>query len=189
MGPARQCGTCGQAIVRFAYVAVALGVLTLWPASVGAAMYRNEDYGFSAEPPPSLAVCTTTPPGSNHGFELLLETKDCEANRVGHDWIDVYVGYNTIHEPASTRELASLECRDAVVKHRVLVVREHVFDSCDIPDPERGRAFRYVALLGGGKVLSDISAELLVTVYYSDRKRLPRYREIAEHVIRSFVFW
>jgi hypothetical protein len=169
--------------------AAIVGLVLTAPSHAHSASYSNDKYGFSAKLPVGLTVCTTPQPGSDHGFALLLRPGSCERHEPTGDWIGVYAAYDIVHEARSTTELAEALCGDASVMHNAISVGGLVFDTCEKVTTGGSRELDYVALRTKSRQWTDISVEMLVTVYCRDPRRLTEYRKIAERVLRSFVFW
>ena len=75
--------------------------------------YANVDYGFVAKLPRPMALCTTQPPGSNHGFVALLDSDSCEDARVAHARrIELFAFYNVL-DAKKTQDLSSVTCAGA----------------------------------------------------------------------------
>jgi len=176
-------------IGRCALIAAAVASALLMAPVANAARYSDDKYGFSAKLPVGLTVCTTPQPGSDHGFALLLRPGSCERHEPTGDWIGVYAAYDTVYDARSTAELAEALCGDASVMHNAISVGGLVFDTCEKVTTGGSRELDYVALRTKSRQWTDISVEMLVTVYCRDPRRLTEYRKIAERVLRSCVFW
>lgn len=73
--------------------------------------YANPDYGFVARLPRKMPICTTTAPGSNHGFVALLRSDSCaEGTYEQQPRIEVFAMYDTIVMANEAEELSSDTC-------------------------------------------------------------------------------
>lgn len=95
-------------------------LVAVMAAPAAAETYVNQDYRFAADLPDGLAVCTTPPPGSNHGFNLLLQSKDCDVEN--QEQIQVFIAYNAAWEARSSRELGTHLCHGAAITQSDQVV-------------------------------------------------------------------
>ena len=77
-------------------------------------VYSNVDYGFVANLPLPMVLCTTPPPGSNHGFVALLDSESCEDNRVERQRrITVFAFYNVL-DAKKAKDLSNDACGGAL---------------------------------------------------------------------------
>ncbi len=75
--------------------------------------YANVDYGFVTKLPRPMVLCTTQPPGSNHGFVALLDSESCEDVSVARARrIQLFAFYNVL-DANKTQDLSSFACAGA----------------------------------------------------------------------------
>jgi hypothetical protein len=110
----------------------------LHSGSASSKIYTNLQHHYDADLPDSMTICTTPPPGPNHGFIVLLYSKDCDAldsaERVG-----VFSAYNVAYEPRSTAELGDHLCAGAPIRQSREKIGSLRFLRCD-PVEEGGLA-------------------------------------------------
>jgi hypothetical protein len=71
--------------------------------------YDNRDYGIHVALPNNRTVCVTAPPGSNHGFVILLNASDC-SHAMDAVRIELLVSSNTPSESETVSKLAQYVC-------------------------------------------------------------------------------
>jgi len=150
--------------------------------------YKNEPYRFSVDLPDGVLVCEDEPPNPNHGIALLLPPTTCR-DEPFHDGVTVWGEYNAVYLAGSTHELAEMECNGATVERHAATVHGVVFDRCWPKRTGPGSWLRYVGLRTGSGDWAGDTIAMGVDIFAADPRRLRRYREIAEQVMRSFVFW
>jgi len=95
-----------------------------------AGTYENEQYGFHVDLPNGKTVCSEQPPAPNHGFVLLLDSKDCshfnQSNR-----IHVFASYNTSIEAKTAIDLSPETCRGKEGKLTDFNVNGLMFYTCE----------------------------------------------------------
>jgi hypothetical protein len=96
----------------FCYLSV-IAVFFITPLCSMAAGYTNPDYGFDVDIDPEMKICTTPPPGSNHGFAALFRSDSCEAI-YSQPRVDLFVQYNVLAEAKTTKELSVETCGGAI---------------------------------------------------------------------------
>lgn len=91
-----------------------------------ARQYRNVDYEFSVDIPPSLRGCMTSPPNPNHGLWIPLDRTRCDESDQRSADIDVSADYNAAGDADTAEGLAAIECRWRRARHIVWLKGERI---------------------------------------------------------------
>jgi hypothetical protein len=99
--------------------------------AVNAETYHNERFEFDVEIPEGITLCNPTPPSTEPGITLLLDSNDC-TNREKLSHIDVYGSYNPETGINETEKASNEICHGSTIKKTNISNNGISFYSCKI---------------------------------------------------------
>jgi hypothetical protein len=153
----------------------------LWIGSARSADYVNYEYKLVVALPDGLAICTTPAPGPNHGFTVLIDSKDCDnVGEADVEQISIYTGFNIPEEEMSARELGKHFCDGAPIRKSSVSVDRLPFFRCG---PTKDGALARVQFIALRPMPNEWSAgwiQIIATLYCRPQRAAACERQLRD---------